>query len=97
MIGRLQGQLIAQNPPQVLVDCHGVGYEVDVPMSTYYNLPGLGEKVTLLGTADSNRTVSEALRALDGAGTRPELLSIRQEGGTVHFEVALAPTSLTRG
>lgn len=56
-----------------------------------------GEKVTLLGTADSNRTVSDALRALDGAGTRPELLSIRQDGGKVHFEVALAPTSLTRG
>jgi hypothetical protein len=55
-----------------------------------------GEKVTLLGTADSNRTVSDALRALDGAGTRPELLSIRQDGGKVHFEVALAPTSLTR-
>ena len=56
-----------------------------------------GEKVTLLGTADSNRTVSDALRALDGAGTRPELLSIRQDGGKVHFEVALAPTPLTRG
>lgn len=55
-----------------------------------------GEKVTLLGTADSNRTVSDALRALDGVGTRPELLSIRQDGGKVHFEVALAATSLTR-
>ena len=37
-----------KNPPQVLVDCHGVGYEVDVPMSTFYNLPALGERVTLL-------------------------------------------------
>jgi len=56
-----------------------------------------GEKVTLLGAADSNRTVSDALRALDGAGTRPELRSIRQDGGKVHFEVVLAPTALTRG
>lgn len=56
-----------------------------------------GEKVTLLGAADSNRTVSDALRALDGAGTRPELLSIRQDGGKVHFEIVLAPTALTRG
>ena len=48
MIGRLSGTLSDKNPPQVLVDCNGVGYEVDVPMSTFYNLPGLGEKVTLL-------------------------------------------------
>ena len=46
MIGRLQGLLAAKNPPQVLIDCHGVGYDVDVPMSTFYNLPGLGEQVT---------------------------------------------------
>jgi hypothetical protein len=39
---------LAKTPPQVLVDCNGVGYEVDVPMSTFYNLPGVGEKVTLL-------------------------------------------------
>ena len=48
MIGRLSGVLADKNPPQVLLDCNGVGYEVDVPMSTFYNLPGLGEKVTLL-------------------------------------------------
>ena len=48
MIGRLQGVLADKNPPQVLVDCNGVGYEVDVPMSTFYNLPAAGEKVTLL-------------------------------------------------
>ena len=39
MIGKLTGTLAERNPPQVLVDCHGVGYEVDVPMSTFYNLP----------------------------------------------------------
>jgi Holliday junction DNA helicase RuvA len=48
MIGKLTGTLVDRNPPQVLVDCHGVGYEVDVPMSTFYNLPTLGEKVSLL-------------------------------------------------
>jgi Holliday junction DNA helicase RuvA len=48
MIGKLTGLLTDKNPPQVLVDCNGVGYEVDVPMSTFYNLPGVGEKVSLL-------------------------------------------------
>ena len=48
MIGRLQGLLAEKNPPQVLVDCHGVGYEVQVPMGTFFNLPALGERVTLL-------------------------------------------------
>jgi Holliday junction DNA helicase RuvA len=48
MIGRLSRHPGEKNPPQVLIDCHGVGYEVDVPMSTFYNLPALGERVTLL-------------------------------------------------
>ena len=48
MIGRLTGTLADKNPPQVLMDCNGVGYEVDVPMSTFYNLPATGEKITLL-------------------------------------------------
>ena len=47
MIGKLSGTLLEKNPPQVLVDCNGVGYEVDVPMSTFYNLPALHEKVVL--------------------------------------------------
>ena len=48
MIGRLTGLLAEKSPPHVLVDAHGVGYEVDVPMSTFFNLPALGERVTLL-------------------------------------------------
>ena len=47
MIGRLTGVLREKNPPQVLLDVGGVGYEVDVPMSTFYLLPRLGEQVTL--------------------------------------------------
>jgi holliday junction DNA helicase RuvA len=48
MIGRLTGTLAQKSPPQVLIDVNGVGYELDVPMSTFYNLPTLGECVTLL-------------------------------------------------
>lgn len=48
MIGRLQGLLVEKSPPLVLVDVGGVSYEVDVPMSTFCNLPGLGERVVLL-------------------------------------------------
>jgi holliday junction DNA helicase RuvA len=74
MIGRLQGLLAEKNPPQVLVDCHGVGYEVDVPMSTFYNLPGLGEKVTLL----THFVVREDAQILFGFGSAEEREAFRQ-------------------
>ncbi|MBR2960958.1 MAG: Holliday junction branch migration protein RuvA [Burkholderiaceae bacterium] len=74
MIGRIQGTLIECNPPQVLVDVHGIGYEVDVPMSTFYNLPGLGEKVTLL----THMVVREDAQLLYGFLTAPERDCFRQ-------------------
>ena len=74
MIGRLQGTLAAKKPPQVLIDCHGVGYEVDVPMSTFYHLPGLGEPVTLL----THFVVREDAQLLYGFATAPERDAFRQ-------------------
>ena len=74
MIGRLQGLLAQKNPPQVLLDCQGVGYEVDVPMSTFYNLPALGERVTLL----THFIVREDAQLLYGFGTAAERDTFRQ-------------------
>lgn len=47
MIGRLHGKLLEKNPPQILIDVSDVGYEVDVPMSTFCNLPEVGGELTL--------------------------------------------------
>ncbi len=74
MIGRLQGLLADKSPPQVLVDCHGVGYEVDVPMSTFYHLPDTGGKVTLL----THFVVREDAQILYGFGTAQERETFRQ-------------------
>lgn len=74
MIGRLSGTLLEKNPPQVLVDCHGVGYEVQVSMSTFYNLPPLGEQVALL----THFVVREDAQLLYGFGTAPEREAFRQ-------------------
>lgn len=68
MIGRLSGILLEKNPPQLLIDCNGVGYEVDVPMSTFYNLPAMGEKVVLL----THLAVREDAHLLYGFGTAEE-------------------------
>ena len=74
MIGKLTGTLLEKNPPQILLDCHGVGYEVDVPMSTFYNLPATGEKVALL----THFVVREDAQILYGFGTAPEREAFRQ-------------------
>ncbi len=74
MIGRLTGTLADKNPPQVLVDCNGVGYEVDVPMSTFYNLPAAGEKVSLL----THFVVREDAQILYGFGSAGEREAFRQ-------------------
>ena len=68
MIGRLSGLLAGKAPPQVLVDVGGVGYELDVPMSTFFNLPGIGERVTLL----THFVVREDAQVLFGFLTAPE-------------------------
>lgn len=74
MIGRLKGLLLEKTPPHVIVDCHGVGYEVEVPMSTFYNLPALGESVTLL----THFVVREDAQLLYGFGTDRERATFRQ-------------------
>ncbi|WP_263769892.1 Holliday junction branch migration protein RuvA [Propionivibrio soli] len=74
MIGRLAGTLLEKNPPQVLLDVHGVGYEIDVPMSTFYNLPAGGEKVTLL----THFAVREDGHFLYGFATEAERFAFRQ-------------------
>ncbi len=68
MIGRLSGLLFDKNPAQLLVECNGVGYEVSVPMSTFYNLPSTGERVTLL----THMVVREDAQLLYGFGTAQE-------------------------
>jgi Holliday junction DNA helicase RuvA len=74
MIGKLSGTLVEKQPPQVLVDCHGVGYEVDVPMSTFYNLPAVGSPVSLL----THFVVREDAQLLYGFGTTAERDTFRQ-------------------
>ncbi len=74
MIGRLTGSLSDKNPPQVIVDCGGVGYEVQVPMSTFYNLPAEGQKVTLL----THFVVREDAQILYGFGSAAERAAFRE-------------------
>lgn len=74
MIGRLSGTLLEKNPPAVLVDVGGVAYEVDVPMSTFYNLGAIGERVTLL----THLVVREDAQLLYGFGTASERNAFRE-------------------
>ena len=74
MIGRLTGILVEKNPPQLLLDVQGVAYEVDVPMSTFYNLPALGERIALF----THMVVREDAHLLFGFGTEQERRAFRQ-------------------
>jgi len=74
MIGRITGLLLEKFPPLVLVDVQGVGYEIDVPMSTYYNLPAIGEAVTL----HIHLIVREDAHLLFGFQTEGERQAFRQ-------------------
>lgn len=74
MIGRLNGILIEKTPPLVIVDCNGVGYECEVPMSTFYNLPNIGDKVVML----THFVVREDAQLLYGFGSEQERATFRQ-------------------
>jgi Holliday junction DNA helicase RuvA len=74
MIGRLSGVLLEKNPPQLLLDVQGVAYEVDVPMSTFYNLPNTGDRITLF----THLVVREDAHLLYGFGSEPERRAFRQ-------------------
>ena len=73
MIGRLSGTLAEKAPPHLLVDVNGVAYEVDVPMSTFYNLPAVGEHVALL----THLVVREDAHLLFGFLTHEERTTFR--------------------
>ena len=91
MIGRLNGLLLENTPPLLLVDCHGVGYEVWAPMSTCFALPPCGQPVTLLthlavredahqlyGFATAaEREAFRALIRISGVGARMALASVQ--------------------
>lgn len=74
MIGRLSGILLEKNPPQLLIDCNGVGYDVGVSMCTFYNVPGVGDKIVLL----THLAVREDAHILYGFGTADERDVFRQ-------------------
>ena len=74
MIGRIHGILLEKTPPLVLIDCNGVGYECEVPMSTFYQMPAVGEKVTLL----THFVVREDAQLLYGFGTQQERATFRR-------------------
>ena len=74
MIGKLSGVIAEKSPPQVLIDVQGVGYELDVPMSTFYNLPALGERTSLL----THLSIREDAHVLFGFLTAEERATFRQ-------------------
>ena len=101
MIGRIKGTLLEKNPPHILVDCNGVGYDIDVPMSTLYQLPEIGASITLLthhlvredaqqlfGFASENeRETFRTLIKISGVGARTALTIL---SGMSVSDIALA-------
>ena len=87
MIGKISGKLIERHPPRVMVDVHGIGYEIDVPMSTFYQLPAAGSDVTLYThlqvredahllygfASEQERHVFRQLLKISGVGARTAL------------------------
>lgn len=87
MIGKISGKLIERHPPQIIVDVHGVGYEIDVPMSTFYQLPATGSDITLYThlivredahhlygfASEQERHVFRQLLKISGVGARTAL------------------------
>ena len=88
MIGRLNGKLIEKRPPVIVIECHGVGYEVEAPMSTIYELPEIGENVVICThlavrddahllygfSTESERKLFRALLKINGVGTKMALV-----------------------
>jgi Holliday junction DNA helicase RuvA len=74
MIGRIHGKLVEKHPPQIVVDVGGIGYEVDVPMSTFYNLPATGGEISLY----THLAVREDAHQLFGFATESERHAFRQ-------------------
>lgn len=74
MIGRITGILLEKHPPQVLLDVQGVGYEIDVPMSTFYDLPATGVQATLY----THLLIREDMHLLFGFATESERQTFRQ-------------------
>ena len=73
MIGFLNGKLISKNPPTLVLDIHGVGYEIEAPMTTFYNLPTIGEQVKL----HTHLVVREDAHILFGFSTESDRLLFR--------------------
>ena len=74
MIGRIKGRILEKIPPHILIDCNGVGYEIEVPMTTFYDLPEVGSVVTLL----THFLVREDAQLLFGFATDQERIIFRK-------------------
>jgi Holliday junction DNA helicase RuvA len=112
MIGRIHGTLITISAPKLLIDCHGVGYEVDVPMSTLYQLPAVGQVITLLThfhvredqqqlfgfATEAERNAFRSLIKISGVGARTALavLSGMSVGELIQAIASQDPGALVR-